>query len=546
VDANDSPLPLYLKRGQVEINDLAQVQILSPSAGSVSPTDLLSTPAPVLAPAGSPVALPNLLATGLGFGLNVSGDTNRASNLCKADGVAVYLKRAATLILSHVIGPKVFGDGLTTWEQHVVENVRRWNEQQAQLRALKNASNEGNGDEDETSATVQPSSGILSPILQPSRALRNRSGTPSLTSPVLSTSPIRRQIKTASSGELTRRKREKGSQVGFVNSSAASFQKKVPASPVTNPPKRPVGLTSGGSTQPLPAVSSQESLLDSSDSDPYELYLSGLATSLDGSDNQQQLPAQFSPLRSPSGAGAEPQGQGQTQESTDSEDPPPPYPMEELDLRPFLASSWSPGESGEEPRGPTPLEQNKEPNISSGRGPLASPRLPLSLSSDNTPRGNGGCLEPLVLSSVNGGKPLLKSPQESSAGWLTPTDSNAPSPSKIPSRPAAAERVGRSLLSASVPGRVSRATFSSKTFHRVKTLDLSPGAAPSALTTRPKPKQRHTATEIHKPVTGISPLLPALKPLPLSQRLPLNSESGGAPGPLSSLQGVKKLLVAKS
>lgn len=493
---------------------------MSPTDGSVSPKNPPSTPTPL------PVALPNLLATGLGFGLNVSGDTNKASTLCKADGVAVYLKRAATLILSHVVGSKVFGDGLSTWEQHVVENVRRWNEQQALLRAQKNSSQDGRENDSD-----EPPSGILSPVLQSSQALKNRSKTPLPTSPVrggpLPTSPIRRQIKTASSGEMTRRTKREGSQVGFVNSAAASLQKKVSSSPVTNLLKKSEGPSSARSlqqTQPLLSINSQESPLDSSDSDPYDLYLSGLATSLDGSDNQQQLFLQHTPIRSPTETRAE------EKDTHASEDPPPCYPLEELDLRPFfLTPCCSPGGLAEEAPA---SEQNKEPNTSLEGGSLTSPR-PLSLSSGNTPRGIN-CLEPLKLGSVSGKTSLLKPSQEAS-GWITPTDSKLVRPSKIPSPPTAES--GRNLLSTSLPGRVSRATFTSRASNRVKTLDLP--SAPTASSTKPKPKVRHTSREIHKPVPGVSHLLPALR------TLPPNSASGG-PISLSSLQGVKKLLVAKS
>lgn len=142
-----------------------------------------------------PVPITNLLATGLGFGLNVSGDSSSLT-LCKADGVAVYLKRAATLILSHILGPKVFGEGLSTWEQHVVENVKRWNEQQALLRSSKN--NENEDDNDNEYAQIQSS--ISSPM-SPSKQMKNRSITPGVTSsPISSTST---STSTPSSNNMT-------------------------------------------------------------------------------------------------------------------------------------------------------------------------------------------------------------------------------------------------------------------------------------------------------------------------------------------------------
>jgi hypothetical protein len=248
---------------------------------------------------------------------------------------------------------------------------------------------------------------------------------------------------------------------------------------------------------------------------------------------------------------------------------------------------------------PLSLEQNREPNISSavssavsvsGREALVSPRLPLSaaqahaqayphplcFSSNSSPRdnaysysgslsrgngssgGGGGLLEPLSLSlplsvslssgngNGSGGKPsLLKPRQGSTGGWLTPTDSsrNRRTTSASVSSPSAS--AGHRILSASLPEqrqeeqrqgqRVSRATVSSRAFHKVKTLDLSPSSPPAsasaasaraqqshALTARPKSKTRHTAAAVSSP--SPSPLLPALKPL----------------------QGVKKLLIAKA
>ena len=62
----------------------------------------------------------NLLGTGLGYGLSLG-----AGESAKADGVAVYLKRGATLILSHVLGPKVFGEKALTWEDHVAINLKK-------------------------------------------------------------------------------------------------------------------------------------------------------------------------------------------------------------------------------------------------------------------------------------------------------------------------------------------------------------------------------------------------------------------------------------
>eukprot|EP00602_Paraphysomonas_sp_CaronLab_P005741 CAMPEP_0185032342 /NCGR_PEP_ID=MMETSP1103-20130426/20321_1 /TAXON_ID=36769 /ORGANISM="Paraphysomonas bandaiensis, Strain Caron Lab Isolate" /LENGTH=1063 /DNA_ID=CAMNT_0027568195 /DNA_START=198 /DNA_END=3389 /DNA_ORIENTATION=+ len=138
VDSTDKPIDVYYKRGQVEVNDAAEVLSLKHDS--------------MASESQSPLPVGNLLATGLGFGLNVSGDTG-GGGMSKADGVAVYLKRAATLILSHVLGTKVFGDGITSWEQHVSENVKRWMDLQA---AKAEEEREDNSDLETTSRANSP------------------------------------------------------------------------------------------------------------------------------------------------------------------------------------------------------------------------------------------------------------------------------------------------------------------------------------------------------------------------------------------------------
>jgi hypothetical protein len=54
----------------------------------------------------------------IGFGLKVALDNGEPDGSSgRADGVAVYLKHGATLVLAHVLGPKVYGgSGITSWE----------------------------------------------------------------------------------------------------------------------------------------------------------------------------------------------------------------------------------------------------------------------------------------------------------------------------------------------------------------------------------------------------------------------------------------------
>ena len=119
LDSTEQAIPLLMKRGAVELDEQARV---------------LACPVGKNQASASPV--PNLYATGLGYGLNLSGDRPEGLPV-KADGVEVYLKRAATIILSHVLGTKVFGEGCVTWDQHCAENWKRILAAQAQTRAAR-------------------------------------------------------------------------------------------------------------------------------------------------------------------------------------------------------------------------------------------------------------------------------------------------------------------------------------------------------------------------------------------------------------------------
>lgn len=103
--------------------------IISATTPAVSPTkqttvDQISTPLIGKITSTFPSPVGNLLGTGLGYGLSL-GNSSSSDETAKADGVAVYLKRGATLILSHVLGPKVFGEKAYTWEQHVANNLKK-------------------------------------------------------------------------------------------------------------------------------------------------------------------------------------------------------------------------------------------------------------------------------------------------------------------------------------------------------------------------------------------------------------------------------------
>jgi hypothetical protein len=72
--------------------------------------------------------IPGLFGSGLGYGLKAifdNGEPDGSSG--RADGVAVYLKRGAALILASVLGSKVFGGGnITTWDERT-EAIKKLN-----------------------------------------------------------------------------------------------------------------------------------------------------------------------------------------------------------------------------------------------------------------------------------------------------------------------------------------------------------------------------------------------------------------------------------
>mmetsp|Transcript_12468 Transcript_12468/g.12882 ORF Transcript_12468/g.12882 Transcript_12468/m.12882 type:complete len:1070 (-) Transcript_12468:84-3293(-) len=457
VDSEDIPIPIVMTRGQVEVNDLAQVLTLPNSSPITSVTSLLSnttTDSIIMrsnsisssssstnsnSPSSEPVPISNLLATGLGFGLNVSGDSSSLL-LCKADGVAVYLKRAATLILSHILGTKVFGEGILTWEQHVVENVKRWNEQQALLRASKN--NDGDEDDNEY-AQIQPC--LLSPS-SPTRHLNKiRCPTPvtsssttstststTTSSPIL-TSPIRRQIRTASSSDFSSRRKREGNQIGITNNGPHPPPKKIPPSPIVDKKPRQTLNKHIKNESIQNRTESKDNIVDSGDSDPYELYLSGLVSVStnntsekvnQNNQNHNQNHNQFSPLPSPKII---------HEDTIDCDEslPPPPY---SLELDPSTSMTLS--ESKVSPRfeiSTSRSEENKDLEIIPGK----LNEIKISSDSINSPKtvklntvgtSNSSPVTPRKLrsSSVPVSVGVQHSPNYTNSKTLSPHDNNIP------------------------------------------------------------------------------------------------------------------------
>lgn len=246
-DAEGTPYEFSTAGGQIEVDDEARVLCIAKqqepaaanqNAGSVvtpaSPTPTSPMRVAVASPLLSPkptgflvvvnnaprrvVPVPNLFATGLGYGLKATfenGEPDGSSG--RADGVAVYLKRSATLILSSVLGPKVYGDNATSWKQRIANTL-----------ALAGAEKRQPNAADTEGIVVDSSSGanqLRSPT-RPASSPSRSSGTPTAASParggptvasgVLSPTPA---VPTVSLKSPIRQIRE-----GFVAQAAASPQ----------------------------------------------------------------------------------------------------------------------------------------------------------------------------------------------------------------------------------------------------------------------------------------------------------------------------------
>ena len=165
-DIDGSEIPIHYSCGQIDVDDNARIlrqpavvsptesqiggttSIISQKQGAIPPP--ISTTAasissesqnvpprsPIIvdrhkeAPAGlikvRPVPVRNLYGTGLGYGLKATfenGELDGSSG--RADGVAVFLKRSATLILSSILGTKVFGDNASSWKERIANGIAK-------------------------------------------------------------------------------------------------------------------------------------------------------------------------------------------------------------------------------------------------------------------------------------------------------------------------------------------------------------------------------------------------------------------------------------
>jgi len=98
----------------------------------------------------NPSAVDGLLGSGLGYGLQVLLDNGQADGSSgRADGVAVYLKRVATLVLAQILGNVVFGGN----------DINSWEERNLLIKELKAA----------TARMIKEQKGLQSPSCQTDR-----------------------------------------------------------------------------------------------------------------------------------------------------------------------------------------------------------------------------------------------------------------------------------------------------------------------------------------------------------------------------------------
>lgn len=104
-DEFDIPMKFVESQGQFDVDDTGHFQRIIGTAS---------------------VKVEGLLGCGLGFGLRATLDNGELDGSSgRADGVAVYLKHGATLVLASVLGTQVYGDGVKSWEDRIAILNRR-------------------------------------------------------------------------------------------------------------------------------------------------------------------------------------------------------------------------------------------------------------------------------------------------------------------------------------------------------------------------------------------------------------------------------------
>jgi hypothetical protein len=182
-DHDGRPIQIRMSKGQAEVDEHANLLLSEHHHGrsclnGFQPSSLLPSDSTATATGdfqGIPVG--NLFGSGLGFGLKASLDNGEPDGSSgRADGVAVYLKRGATLILANVLGNKVYGGlNIQSWEERnqMLKKQQRQQEQGLTLNVVSRGSESSPLKLPANSASS--SSGMMSPprrnstLLSPTR-----------------------------------------------------------------------------------------------------------------------------------------------------------------------------------------------------------------------------------------------------------------------------------------------------------------------------------------------------------------------------------------
>jgi hypothetical protein len=144
-DHDGRPIHVRVSKGQTEVDEHANLLLSEAHHGGAplegfQPALTLPSYAAAAGTAGAAdfqgVPVGNLYGSGLGYGLKATldnGEPDGASG--RADGVAVYLKRGATLVLASVLGNKVYGGlNIHSWEERNQLLKKQQQHQQHQLQ----------------------------------------------------------------------------------------------------------------------------------------------------------------------------------------------------------------------------------------------------------------------------------------------------------------------------------------------------------------------------------------------------------------------------
>eukprot|EP01031_Cornospumella_fuschlensis_P033659 gene33659-40721_t len=159
LDEQGNPLEVVYDGLQVKVDD--HTRMLTPSLTLPPPSPTRHAQAHTSAyppshssahpPHGLPI--PQLYGVGLGFGLSPSEGGVGSTGGVRADGVAVYLKRGATLVLAEVLGIGVYGGGgVSSWEERAkILRKKKWGANSSSANNSSSNTVEGKGSDDSES-----------------------------------------------------------------------------------------------------------------------------------------------------------------------------------------------------------------------------------------------------------------------------------------------------------------------------------------------------------------------------------------------------------